>query len=245
MRAARRRWPTHVRERLPLVEALYAELRAAPVTTFLHRAWEASVLVAAARAYLDTVGRTTTTKKVARLSIPEGALHMVAGPLHVTASVWNRGTLIVGGDLVVGGDIEDDYVGRMTVVEGDLRCRVLAVSGGVIVGGSLAAERLVSGAHPEDGIEVRGRVSSPVTLLDGKPLRARRVATLLIEPSLPFGELRALARKLAPRFVSDALAEDQDGDDEEEVEVGDYIDLAGIERAARAGESVTKPRRGT
>lgn len=237
--AARRRWPAHLREQLAILAALHAETRDAPLSTFFHRAWETSVLEGAARAFFEVTGRSTTTRKVQRLTVPEGAVRIVPSALHVSGSIMNGGMLLVGGSLTVGGEVADAHVGRMTVTLGDLRCRALSVRGGVITGGSLIAERFVGARFDEDGIVVRGTLTSPVIVLDGaKPLRAKRVVALRIDGSLPFGRLRAIARRLAPELVVDESVWDTSGHDDEEVDVSDYLDLETLEQSARAGRRV-------
>lgn len=244
MAGARRRWPTHLREQIATVAGLHAETRNAPLETFFRRAWETSALEGAARAFFDVIGPSKATQTMNRLSVPEGAVRIAPGPLHVSGSIMNGGMLIVGGNLVVGGDVTDAHVGRMTVTLGDLRCRALSVRGGVITGGSLTAERFVGGAFDEDAIVVRGTLTSPLVVVDGnKPLRAKRVAALRIDTSLPFGQLRAIAERLDSEFVRDASVFDTSGDDDEEVDVSDFLDLEALERAARAGRRIVREAR--
>ncbi|MGW6918402.1 hypothetical protein ACWGB8_31990 [Kitasatospora sp. NPDC054939] len=123
--------------------------------------------LADAGAYADRVGRHTDIADY--LDIPGYGWSVHPGDLVVPESLDHDTALIVDGDLVVHGFV-DDYVSDigMLVVLGDLVVRDLVSWGSVYVAGDLRAEGLVCGYYNDFTFEVAGRVHGRALVLSDK-----------------------------------------------------------------------------
>ncbi|MED7953063.1 hypothetical protein [Streptomyces sp. BE303] len=120
-----------------------------------------------AGAYAERIGRHTQIAD--HLDDPDYGWYVHHGDLVVPEDLDHDVALIVDGDLVVHGFV-DDYVSRigLLVVLGDLVVRDLVSWGSVYVGGDLRAEGMVCGHYNDFVFEVAGAVHGRALVLSDK-----------------------------------------------------------------------------
>ena len=220
------------------LRALYEANRGAPWEEFFHEAWHQDLAPAAARLWFDVRGRTDDVLVLPRLEVGDDEILIHPGHLRVEGAIFNRGMLFVSGDVDVGGELGDDDVGRLTVVEGSVCCRLSNTQGGLRVGGDLVAATLVFGNYHEDGIVVGGALRAPLTiLLMGKRIEAARLETRLVRRALSIREAVALRAALVPAVVRDL---DLDGPEDDEIDLEALVDIDALYRMASDGDPVLR-----